>query len=206
MGKLIAVGAVLLVQVLLLGGLALALGWRPSSWEFPPRSSLACWGPRPSSVWVCSSPAPCGPKAVLALANLAWVLFLGLGLLLPVATLPTWAEPLASALPSGALGEAMLRRPGAWHLVMGCPGVLLAWSAACWALAGRLFRWAPSQNPSRRRTKRTPRSSNVGSAAAYPRSCRDLGGSCGRSRCRPAARGRARRPLVSPCRWHRRRR
>ena len=29
MGKLIAVGAVLLVQVLLLGGLALALGWRP---------------------------------------------------------------------------------------------------------------------------------------------------------------------------------
>ena len=82
-------------------------------------------------------------EAVLALANLAWVLFLGLGLLLPVTTLPTWAEPLASALPSGALGEAMrgALAHGTWSWC--ALGVLLAWSAACWALAGRLFRWAP---------------------------------------------------------------
>ena len=143
MGKLIAVGAVLLVQVLLLGGLTLALGWRPHLVGIPAALVAGVLGTTAFLGLGLLIAGTLRAEAVLALANLAWVLFLGLGLLLPVATLPTWAEPLASALPSGALGEAMrgALAHGTWS--WGALGVLLAWSAACWALAGRLFRWAP---------------------------------------------------------------
>ena len=92
MGKLIAVGAVLLVQVLLLGGLALALGWRPQLVEF--RALVA--GVLGTTAFLGLGLLIAGTlraEAVLALANLAWVLFLGLGLLLPVATLPTGRTP-----------------------------------------------------------------------------------------------------------------
>ena len=46
-------------------------------------------------------------EAVLAIANLVWVLLLGLGVLFPTDLLPGALGTVAALLPSGALGDAM---------------------------------------------------------------------------------------------------
>ena len=46
-------------------------------------------------------------EAVLAVANLVWVLLLGLGVLFPTDLLPGALATVAALLPSGALGDAM---------------------------------------------------------------------------------------------------
>ena len=160
MGKLIAVGAVLLVQVLLLGGLALALGCEHGGEEGFCESS--------PSVWVCSSPAPCGPKP-----SWPWPTLRGSsssGSVCCSRSPPCPRGPNPSRVHSPRVPSV---RPCAapWRMAPGhgvpwgfcSPGRRRAgpWPVAC---SGG----PPSQNPSRRRTKHTPRSSNVGSAAAYP--------------------------------------
>ena len=46
-------------------------------------------------------------EAVLAVANLVWVLLLGLGVLVPTDLLPGALGTVAALLPSGALGDAV---------------------------------------------------------------------------------------------------
>ena len=79
---------------------------------------------------------------MLALANLVWVLLLGLGTLVPTAELPGALAQVAPLLPSGALGDALRAAlvDGAW--AWGAYAVLLAWGCVAGALASRLFRWS----------------------------------------------------------------
>ena len=81
-------------------------------------------------------------EAVLAVANLVWVLVAAVGgLLVPTDRLGPFA-PVARLLPSGALGDglrdALTGRPGAmWGPVL----VLVIWGVLAAALAARTFRW-----------------------------------------------------------------
>ena len=81
-------------------------------------------------------------EAVLAIANLVWVLLLGLGLLFPTDLLPGALATLAALLPSGALGDAMRATvvDGGWP--WGQWAVLVAWGVVAGALARRFFRWS----------------------------------------------------------------
>ena len=81
-------------------------------------------------------------EAVLALANLVWVLLLGLGILLPTGRLPDGVRELARVLPSGALGDGMRVAlvDGGWPL--GPWVVLAAWAAVAGLAAARWFRWS----------------------------------------------------------------
>ena len=70
-------------------------------------------------------------EAVLAVANLAWVLLLGLGVLAPTDQLPGGLATVAALLPSGALGDAVRLSfvDGAWpwSLVAQGPVGALSW-------------------------------------------------------------------------------
>ncbi|MCE1178664.1 MAG: ABC transporter permease [Micrococcales bacterium] len=143
LGKTLAVLAVLLVQLAVLGGLGLALGWRPV-WSGLPAALvtilLGAWA------FVALAMVLAGtlrPEAVLALANLIWVLLLGLGgVLVPPDRMPGALQHLATALPSGALGEGLRAAFVHGSVPWAAWGVLLLWAGLCTALAARLFRWS----------------------------------------------------------------
>lgn len=140
-GKALAVLAVLGVQVVVLGGLGLALGSRPDATGLVPAVVSLGLG---SAVFVALALLLAGTlraEAVLAVANLVWVALLGLGTLLPTATLPGPLATVAALLPSGALGDALRLSllDGGWP--WGSWSVLAVWGAVAGALTSRFFRW-----------------------------------------------------------------
>jgi ABC-2 type transport system permease protein len=142
-GKGLAVLAVLAIQVVVLGALGLALGWRPELAGIPPAAVSLLLG---SGTFVALALLLAGTvraEAVLALANLVWVLLLGLGLAVPTERLGGPLGTLAAVLPSGALGDALRISlvSGGWPWAQW--GVLVVWGAVAGLAATRLFRWSP---------------------------------------------------------------
>lgn len=140
--KALAVLSVLAIQVLVLGALGLALGARPEPSGLLPAALTLLIG---SACFVALALLLAGAvraEAVLAIANLVWVLLLGLGLLAPTEGLPGILGGVAAALPSGALGDAMRLTlvDGGWPLAQWV--VLAVWGAAAGLLASRTFRWS----------------------------------------------------------------
>ncbi len=139
--KGLAVLSVLAVQVVALGALGLALGARPDPAGLVPAAVSLLLG---SAAFVALALLLAGTlraEAVLALANLVWVLLLGLGVLVPTALLPGILGEVAALLPSGALGDAMRASlvDGTWPWPQWA--VLLAWGVVAAGLASRYFRW-----------------------------------------------------------------
>jgi ABC-2 type transport system permease protein len=141
-GRLAAVLATVALQMVVLGALAAALGWRP------PVAGLA-WGLL-LVLLGCAAFGALGillggtlrAEVVLAVANAVWfVLLLAGGIVVPVDRLPGPLAAVAALLPSGALAEALRTTlnsgtaPGATPVV-----VLLAWTVAATALAVRTVR------------------------------------------------------------------
>lgn len=143
LGKAGAVAAILAVQVLVLGGLAAALGWRPVVAGLLPALLAALLGAFAFVALGLLLAGTLRAEAVLAVANLLWVLFLGAGLLLPTSLLPAGIRQVAVLLPSGALGDALRAAlvEGRWHL--GALAVLALWGLVAAALTRRFFRWGP---------------------------------------------------------------
>jgi ABC-2 type transport system permease protein len=138
-GRLAAVLGMVAVQMVVLGALAAALGWRP------PAAGLA-WAV-PLVLLGCAAFGALGlllggtlrAEVVLAVANAVWfVLLLAGGIVVPVDRLPGPLAVVAELLPSGALAEALRTTlttgapPGAAPVL-----VLLVWTAAATALAVR---------------------------------------------------------------------
>ncbi len=141
-GRLVAVLATVAVQVVVLGGIAAALGWRP------PLTGLV-WA-LPLVLLGCAAFGALGlllggtlrAEVVLAVANAVWfVLLLAGGILVPVDRLPTPVAAAAELLPSAALAEGLRAT-----LTTGAPPavgpmlVLLLWAAAATAVAVRTVR------------------------------------------------------------------
>jgi ABC-2 type transport system permease protein len=142
-GKAVAVIMIMLGQLVILTGAALALGWRP---EFTALSaSLAVLIViLATATFVCLAlllAARLRAESVLGLANLIYVILLvGGGLIIPVARYPTVLRPVIEALPTAALGEGL--RAAAHGQVLGWPvPVLLAWLVAAGLAAWKGFRW-----------------------------------------------------------------
>ncbi|QTE31386.1 ABC transporter permease [Pengzhenrongella sicca] len=142
-GKVLAVLAVEAVQVVLLGGVALALGWSPPASGLAPALLAIGLGTAAFTAFALLLAGVLRAEAVLAVANLVLVLLaVGGGALIPADQLPGALADLAPLLPSGALGVALR---GALHdgaLPLGATLVLAAWTAALGGAAGRLFRWS----------------------------------------------------------------
>lgn len=135
-GKAIAVVGLLVAQSVVLGLLAVALGWRgttPAGYAF-----LALFLVLGSSTFVSLAVVLGGTlraEAVIALANLLWVVMLAAGALLPLDA----GSPLRF-LPPGALGEGLRAAvQGGFDAVSAL--VLLLWGAGLAAVARRALRW-----------------------------------------------------------------
>ncbi len=140
--KALAVLSVLSVQVVVLGTLGVALGARVAPAGILPGLLTMLLG---SAAFVALALLLAGTlraEAVLALANLVWVLLLGLGTLVPTAELPGALARVAPLLPSGALGDGLRTAlvDGGW--AWGAYAVLVGWGLVAGALASRLFRWS----------------------------------------------------------------
>ena len=80
------------------------------------------------------------PEATLAVANLLYLVGMPLGILIPVAAYPAWAQPVLSALPTAALGESM--RAAAESTTLWWPlGVAAAWALLLWFVTRKVFSW-----------------------------------------------------------------
>lgn len=140
-GKAVSVGLVALVQLVVLGGLGLALGWRPDVLGVvvaPVTAALGVW------VFVALALLLAGAlraEAVLAVANLVWVLLAGAGgLLLPGNTIGGLGG-IVRWLPSGALGDGLRDGLATGSVPVTEWAVLLAWGIVLSLAVVRTFRW-----------------------------------------------------------------
>ena len=142
-GKILALLLVELLQVVVIGGVGLPLGWSPS----PGASGVG--GAVLAITLGTAAFASIGllvagtlrAEATLALANLVYLLLLAGGAVVLPATAYGGFGDVAAWLPSGALGEAMreafLDGTVAWRDL----AVLLAYAVVGSTLAARSFRW-----------------------------------------------------------------
>ena len=141
--KIVAVVAIELVQVVVLTGIALALGWRPDGAEV----GVALGGILLATVAFAGAGLLLGGTlpglTTLAAANgLYVVLLLVGGMVFPLDELPSGLRAVARLLPSAALAEILQHalRPGV-DLAGRAWVVLLVWAVALPPLAARWFRW-----------------------------------------------------------------
>jgi ABC-2 type transport system permease protein len=141
-GRLVAVLGVVVVQLVLLGLLALGLGWRPDPAGVGWALLLVLLGCAAFGALGILLGGTLRAEIVLAVANVVWfALLLGGGIVLPAGQLPGGMAEVARLLPSGALAEGLRTA-----LVTGqFPGlapilVLLAWAVVSAGVATRTVR------------------------------------------------------------------
>lgn len=147
-GRLGAVLAVLVVQLVVLIVAALILGWRPEAsvghaiGVLLGGALLTMLGAAAFVALAVLLGGTLRPEAVLAVANLLWVLLAAAGgLLVPAESLPGPAGVLVRLLPSGALGEGLRALAVTGRLELASVVVLAVWALGGAWLAARFFRW-----------------------------------------------------------------
>jgi ABC-2 type transport system permease protein len=107
-GKALAVVTVVFLQALLLGGIGLALGWRPHLAGLLLGAAISALGTAGFVAMGLLLGGTLRAEIVLAVANLLWFVFAGLGALtLETETVPRAVSAVARLTPSGALTEAL---------------------------------------------------------------------------------------------------
>lgn len=140
--KGLAVLGVEAVQVLLLTGVASAMGWRPEG-SLLRTVPLLLAGTAAFAALGLLMAGTLRAEATLAGANLVYLLLLvSGGVAVPLDRFPDGVQPVLEVLPAGALAGGLRDELGA---AAGLPVlpllVLLAWAAAAGALTARTFRW-----------------------------------------------------------------
>lgn len=142
-GKSLAVILIMVGQVMILAGVALALGWRPAFSVLSGTAALLLIT-MATATFVCLGLLIAGrvrAEATLGLANLIYVILLAGGaLVVPLERYPAAVQPVLKALPTAALGEGL--RSAAIGHVLGWPVIVLTiWLAAAASVAWKGFRW-----------------------------------------------------------------
>ena len=141
-GKSAAVGCVIAGQVVVLGGIGLLLGWRPTTAALAAVPVIALGAAVFTGLGLLLG-GLLRAELVLALANLLWLVQVALGgVVVPLTAGPDWLALIGGATPAGALSAAL-------HAVLTdgtAPSpvsllVLLAWGVAAWAATLQWFRW-----------------------------------------------------------------
>ena len=141
--KALAVLTIEFLQAVMIGGLGLALGWHPQWMGLFAGALLALVGTWTFVALALLLAGTLRAEGVLALANLIWIVLLGLGgVIIPRTEMPSGLSRVAALLPSGALGDG-LREAFVHGRLAGIPLlVLFVWGAVATALASRTFRWS----------------------------------------------------------------
>lgn len=140
--KTLAVLAVEALQVVVLVGLGLALGWSPSAAGLLPALGLLVVGTAAFSGLGLLMAGTLRAEATLAAANLVYVLLLVVGgVVFPLSAFPDGAAAVLELLPLAALAEGLRSAFDGGGPGLGPLLVLLAWAVAGLGLAARFFRW-----------------------------------------------------------------
>lgn len=140
-GKALAVVSVVFLQAILLGGIGLALGWRPNPAGLLLGAAVIALGTATFVAMGLLLGGTLRAEIVLAVANLLWFIFAGFGALtLETNTIPRALSWVARLTPSGALTEALTR---ATELSVDWFGiaVLAVWGTVAALAALRWFRF-----------------------------------------------------------------
>ena len=141
--KAFAVLTIELLQFVVIGALGLAFGWHPHWTGLFAAALLTLAGTWTFVALALLLAGTLRAEGVLALANLIWILLLGLGgVIVPPSQLPAALSHLAAVLPSGALADGLREAFIQGQLAVIPLLVLLAWGAVATFLASRTFRWS----------------------------------------------------------------
>ena len=146
MGKALAVLVVITLQLLVIGAVASVLGWRPDLAGVLPAALLVVAGAGAFVALAVLLGGTLRAEAVLALANLGWVLLLALGgVVVPAAIFPGAVDAVLSWLPPALLADGL--RSTLTGVSDGIPWpvrwvALAGWTALLGWLAARLLRWS----------------------------------------------------------------
>ena len=136
-GKVVGVCAVEVVQIVLLGTLALALGWRPALAGIPVAVGAVLLGTAAFTALALLIAGTLRADAVLAGANLLWLLLVvGGGVIVPM-------DGVLAYLPSAALGDALRAGLTEGSVSAGLLplAILAVWTVLLGAATVRWFRW-----------------------------------------------------------------
>lgn len=141
--KALSVLVVLTVQLAVVGAVALVLGWRPSPVGLAPALLVVVVGATVFALLAACLGGRLRAEAVLALANLVWVLLAaGGGVLLSARALPEPLGTVVGVLPSSALGDGLRAALVDGALDLRALLVLLAWGLLAGLVARRTLRWS----------------------------------------------------------------
>ena len=125
-----------------LGTLGLALGWHPEPAGVLPALAFVVLGTWAFVALALLIGGTLRAEAVLALANLLWVLFLAVGgVIVPRSQLPDALAGVVGLLPSAALGDGLRSALVDGTLNLSALVVILTWAVVTTVLAARLFRF-----------------------------------------------------------------
>ena len=142
-GKALATLGVELVQWCVVGGVGLALGWRPEPIGFLYAVLFLLLGTWAFVALALLLAGSLRAEGVLAVANLVWVVLLVLGgVVVPRTELPAAIAGVVGVLPSAALGDGLRATFGSGALLAGPVLILAAWAVVATAVAARTFRWS----------------------------------------------------------------
>ena len=141
--KALSVLAVVEVQFVVLGAVALFLGWRPELSGLPGALVVTLAGALAFASLAALIGGTLRAEGVLALANLLWILLAALGgVLISADRYPAPWDTIVSFLPSAALGDGLRAALVEGSFPLAEILILLAWAALTSALASRLLRWS----------------------------------------------------------------
>ena len=140
-GKVLATLLVHVLQVIVLGTVALVLGWRPGIGGLLGAVPVWLLGTIAFGALGLLLAGRLRTEGVLAGANLVFVLFVVAGIAFPVSQYPRFVRGLVDLLPSGALGELLRACLAGGPVSVGSVVVLLVWAAGGTAAVVRWFRW-----------------------------------------------------------------
>jgi len=141
--KIVSVAAIEVIQVALIVGVALLLGWNPggSGWPAVPAIVLGTVAFAGLGLLMAGS---LRAEVTLAAANGLYLLLLLLGgMVIPLSKLPSGLRTFARGLPAGALSDALngSLATGSRGVPVGAWIVLAVWATLAPTAAALLFRW-----------------------------------------------------------------
>jgi ABC-2 type transport system permease protein len=140
-GKSLAVLGIETAQLLVLGGVGAAMGWRPDPFGVLLMVPLVLLGSAALGSLALLLAGVVRAEATLALANLAYLVLAGAGVVIPVEKAPQGVQPVLELLPSAALAESLRIAGMDGSVRASLVAVLAVWAALAVTGVSRWFRW-----------------------------------------------------------------